>query len=99
MIAEAGLVVAGRLDTRPRHKRSTDAADALHAARSAEVTSLWRLRAAEDQDLATPSLGEADDSSPSSARTLHAFLPGAGVEVMGASDDVVHGGPTGRPLS
>lgn len=46
MIDEAGLVVVDRLDTRPRHKRSDDAADALHAARSAEVTSLWRLRTA-----------------------------------------------------
>ncbi|MEP7763719.1 class I SAM-dependent methyltransferase [Sanguibacter sp. 25GB23B1] len=45
MIAGAGLVVVERLDTRPRHKRADDAADALHAARSAEVTSLWRLRA------------------------------------------------------
>lgn len=45
MIADAGLVVVDRLDTRPRHKRADDAADALHAARSAEVTSLWRLRA------------------------------------------------------
>ena len=44
MFADAGLVVVDRLDTRPRHKRAADAADALHAARSAEVTSLWRLR-------------------------------------------------------
>lgn len=42
-IAEAGLTVAGREDTRPRHPRSADAADPLHAARGAEVTSLWRL--------------------------------------------------------
>ncbi|SCK12181.1 Methylase of polypeptide chain release factors [Streptomyces sp. WMMB 714] len=45
-IGEAGLTVAGREDTRPHHPRSADPADPLHAARSAEVTSLWRLRAA-----------------------------------------------------
>lgn len=45
-IAEAGLVVAARHDTRPVHGRATDASDPLHAARSQEVTSLWRLRAA-----------------------------------------------------
>lgn len=41
--AEAGLAVVGRLDTAPRHGRASDARDALHAARRAEVTSLWRL--------------------------------------------------------
>ncbi|MFC4274173.1 methyltransferase [Achromobacter aloeverae] len=45
-IAAAGLEVAGRLDARPRHGKARDAEDALHAARSREVTSLWRLRAA-----------------------------------------------------
>jgi hypothetical protein len=35
--------VVDRIDTRPRHPRSEDAGDPLHAARSAEVTSLWRL--------------------------------------------------------
>ncbi|OGA98675.1 MAG: methylase [Burkholderiales bacterium RIFCSPHIGHO2_12_FULL_69_20] len=45
-IAAAGLQVLGRLDTRPRHGKSADASDPLHAARSAEVTSLWRLGAA-----------------------------------------------------
>ncbi|GAA3139546.1 methyltransferase [Nonomuraea roseoviolacea] len=44
-IAAAGLRVLGRIDTRPRHPRARDAADPLHAARSAEVTSLWRLTA------------------------------------------------------
>lgn len=39
----AGLHVLGRLDTRPVHGRSVERSDALHAARSAEVTSLWRL--------------------------------------------------------
>jgi len=44
-IAAAGLQVLGRSDVRPRHPRSADADDALHAARAAEVTSLWRLGA------------------------------------------------------
>lgn len=42
-IREAGLSVAGRLDTHPRHRKAQDATDPLHAARKAEVTSLWRL--------------------------------------------------------
>ncbi|MFE3442177.1 methyltransferase [Nocardia sp. NPDC059180] len=42
-IADAGLRVAGRHDTQPRHPRATDAADPLHEARRREVTSLWRL--------------------------------------------------------
>ncbi len=45
-IAEAGLKVLGREDIRPRHAKAADAGDALHAARAAEVTSLWRLAAA-----------------------------------------------------
>jgi hypothetical protein len=45
-IAAAGLAVAGRADTAPRHPRALDPADPLHRARAAEVTSLWRLRAA-----------------------------------------------------
>ncbi|MFH8610435.1 methyltransferase [Streptomyces sp. NPDC018029] len=39
----AGLRVAGRHDIAPRHPRAADATDPLHAARAAEVTSLWRL--------------------------------------------------------
>jgi SAM-dependent methyltransferase len=39
----AGLKVAGRMDVRPSHPRASDDADPLHAARAAEVTSLWRL--------------------------------------------------------
>jgi len=39
----AGLKVVGRLDARPIHPRASDPTDPLHAARSAEVTSLWRL--------------------------------------------------------
>jgi methylase of polypeptide subunit release factors len=42
----AGLTVLERIDTRPTHPRAADAGDALHAARRAEVTSLWRLGAA-----------------------------------------------------
>ena len=42
-IAQAGLKVIGKLDVRPRHPKASDADDTLHAARAAEVTSLWRL--------------------------------------------------------
>ncbi|WP_217196515.1 methyltransferase [Streptomyces buecherae] len=45
LIDAAGLRVLDRLDTRPRHARATDPTDPLHAARAAEVTSLWRLTA------------------------------------------------------
>ena len=45
-IAEAGLVVRDRHDVKPHHAKAADAGDALHAARAAEVTSLWRLAAA-----------------------------------------------------
>jgi methylase of polypeptide subunit release factors len=45
-IAAGGLRVIGRLDTRPQHPKVRDASDPLHAARVAEVTSLWRLGAA-----------------------------------------------------
>lgn len=41
---DAGLEVIARMDTRPTHSRSADATDPLHAARAAEITSLWRLR-------------------------------------------------------
>lgn len=44
--AAASLRVAGRSDVRPVHPRASDATDPLHAARAAEVTSLWRLAAA-----------------------------------------------------
>ena len=40
-----GLKVLARHDTRPTHPRSSNADDPLHIARSAEVTSLWRLAA------------------------------------------------------
>jgi methylase of polypeptide subunit release factors len=41
---QAGLRVAGRLDARPTHPRAADSGDLLHAARSREITSLWRLQ-------------------------------------------------------
>ncbi|WP_265946484.1 class I SAM-dependent methyltransferase [Dechloromonas sp. A34] len=44
-IAVAGLTVLGRIDTRPQHPKASDRSDPLHAARAAEVTSLWRLGA------------------------------------------------------
>ena len=42
-IDAAGLKVLSRCDTRPTHPKSQEQTDALHAARSMEVTSLWRL--------------------------------------------------------
>ena len=45
-IADAGLRVVQRHDTRPTHPKAGDATDPLFAARSKEVTSLWRLGAA-----------------------------------------------------
>jgi methylase of polypeptide subunit release factors len=44
-IDEAGLKIVDRMDVRPVHPRASDATDPLHAARAAEVTSLWRLAA------------------------------------------------------
>ncbi len=44
-IAAAGLKVLGRHDVKPVHPRASDSSAALHAARAAEVTSLWRLAA------------------------------------------------------
>jgi methylase of polypeptide subunit release factors len=42
-IDAAGLKVLGKLDVKPHHPRVSDTSDALHAARAAEITSLWRL--------------------------------------------------------
>lgn len=39
----AGLRVVGRSEVRPHHPKVADDSDPLHAARAAEVTSLWRL--------------------------------------------------------
>jgi methylase of polypeptide subunit release factors len=44
-ISDAGLDVVARHDVRPTHAKASDQDDPLHAARSREVTSLWRLRA------------------------------------------------------
>jgi hypothetical protein len=44
-IEQAGLQVLGREDIRPTHAKAMDKEDPLHAARSKEVTSLWRLGA------------------------------------------------------
>jgi SAM-dependent methyltransferase len=45
LIEAAGLSVIARHDVRPTHPRASDPTDPLHAARAAEVTSLWRLAA------------------------------------------------------
>jgi len=42
-IEQAGLKVIARLDTKPTHPKAFDKTDALHTARSKEMTSLWRL--------------------------------------------------------
>ena len=42
-IEQAGLQVIARLDTKPTHPKAFDKTDALHTARSKEITSLWRL--------------------------------------------------------
>lgn len=42
-MADGGLQLVERLETRPVHPRSRNAADPLHAARAAERTHLWRL--------------------------------------------------------
>jgi len=42
-VDDAGLKVLDRIDMRPVHPRVSDETDPLHAARTAEVTSLWRL--------------------------------------------------------
>jgi SAM-dependent methyltransferase len=44
-IAAAGLLVLGRHDTRPQHRKAGDGSDPLHEARVREITSLWRLGA------------------------------------------------------
>ena len=41
-----GLRVVSRIDAKPQHPKASDASDPLFAARSREVTSLWRLAAA-----------------------------------------------------
>lgn len=43
LIEKAGLSVLGKMDVKPHHGKVADASDPLHAARAAEITSLWRL--------------------------------------------------------
>ena len=44
----AGLTVLEKLDVKPHHSKVSDSSDPLHAARKAELTSLWRLGKAAD---------------------------------------------------
>jgi methylase of polypeptide subunit release factors len=44
MIEQAGLYVVERRDIKPHHAKVTEQDDPLHAARKAELTSLWVLR-------------------------------------------------------
>ena len=46
LIADAGLKVLEQRDAKPHHPKVMDDTDPLHAARVAEVTTLWRLAAA-----------------------------------------------------
>ena len=43
MIDTARLKVLARIDIKPSHPRVSDSSDPLHAARAAELTSLWRV--------------------------------------------------------
>ncbi len=43
-IDDAGLRVVEKIDGRPTHGRAHDQSDPLHAARSKEITTLWRLK-------------------------------------------------------
>jgi prophage antirepressor-like protein len=45
MFEAAGLRILGCTQVKASHGKATDASDPLHAARAAEVTSLWRLAA------------------------------------------------------
>ncbi|MBV8634210.1 MAG: class I SAM-dependent methyltransferase [Burkholderiaceae bacterium] len=42
-IADGGLQVTDKIDTKPLHPKAMDRNDPLYAARSAELTSLWRI--------------------------------------------------------
>ncbi|HVR87015.1 MAG TPA: class I SAM-dependent methyltransferase [Planctomycetota bacterium] len=42
-VSLAGLRTLGKIEVRPTHPRATDAREMFHAARTAEVVSLWRL--------------------------------------------------------
>ncbi len=41
----AGLIVTDKSDVKPHHPRASDSTNLLYAARAAELTSLWRLKA------------------------------------------------------
>jgi len=43
LIDGAGLRIIGQDNVKPQHPRASDSSDPLHAARAAEVTTLWRL--------------------------------------------------------
>lgn len=43
LVEGAGLVVLGRIDTKPKHPKAFDDSDSLYFARAAEITSLWRI--------------------------------------------------------
>ncbi|MDP2805999.1 MAG: class I SAM-dependent methyltransferase [Gallionellaceae bacterium] len=45
LIDKSGLKVLGKTEVKPHHPRVSDTSDPLHAARAAELTSLWRLAA------------------------------------------------------
>jgi methylase of polypeptide subunit release factors len=47
-IKNAGLRVVERIDIKPHHPKIADTSDLLHAARAAEITSLWRLKTGEE---------------------------------------------------
>jgi len=44
LIDNAGLQVVVRMEVKPQHGKASDQNDPLHAARQAEMTSLWRLQ-------------------------------------------------------
>jgi methylase of polypeptide subunit release factors len=57
-IEQAGLKVIERLDAKPHHSKVFDKSDTLHAARSAEVTSLWRLKLTKEVEIKLSKINE-----------------------------------------
>lgn len=49
LIEASGLQALGKIDVKPHHPKAADSSDPLHAARTAELTSLWRLAAKTSQ--------------------------------------------------
>jgi predicted O-methyltransferase YrrM len=45
-IKDSGLIIVDRIDAKPNHPKTRNQTDALHKARAAEITSLWRLKTA-----------------------------------------------------